>query len=240
MMTNINDLPNEILMLIFLEVPINELNTIMRMNKNIYNIIKNEYFFKLMLKKHYVRFSNIMLCSTQYENFKKIYKSVDTKIKPKNLNYKINGITYIDKTLILPYNIIATILHLPKLEIMYTEIIAYLRCSNFNFNKVKDIYDKSDVYRITIFVTIKDNTLFQNYIGREKINMSFNQLFDKIIPINIKDKEHFINTQDMYAITIQIKENNISEIYYSGLNSDRNEVANLFKEVKAEYITKYS
>jgi hypothetical protein len=236
------DFPNEIIDEIFAQLPIKTIyTTIIILNKLSYNIVNEPTFIKAILKINYPKFSHLILSSTSKENLKKIYKCIDTKIRPRNLPYKINNIQYLDKTLVLPYNIIATILDLPKLEMMYTEIIGYLRCASFSFDKVKDFPEKPDIFRITIFVIVKDKSIFENYTGREKLDMTFEELFKNITPINIKDTEHFKqNSNDMYAITIQTFEDNTKKLFFSGLNSDRDLVKKLFEEVKADYKSKYS
>lgn len=238
---NIMDLPFEILTQIFLELPIETLyQSLVLVNNDIYHILNNESFYKSLLNKNYPQFATLMLCTTNSSNFKKIYKSVDTTIKPKYLKYKVNNRQYVDRSVTLPFNIIATLLNLPKLEMIYTEIFAYLRCSSFEFNKLKDFSNTPANYRVTIFVAVNDNTLFNNYTSREKLNITFEDLFKKIVPINLKDEEQFKNTENFYAITIQINDDNTKELFFSNLNSDRDAVEMLFKEVKSDYTSKYS
>jgi hypothetical protein len=235
------DLPNEIITHIFLELPIETIyKVLILLDKNTYSLVNDDYFIKLLLNREYPKFANLMLCSSTKENFKMIYRCIDKIIEPKHLPYKVHGSEYIDKTLVLPYNIIATLLNLPKLEIMYTEIIGYLRCTEFEFKKLKNFPEKPDYYRITIFTILSNATLFQNCSSREKLNMSFEELFKKIVPINLKDTEHFKNTDNMYAITIQTNKDGGKEIFYSGLNSDRAMVQKLFQEVTADYKSKYA
>lgn len=235
-------LPEEIIIKIFNMFSISEIYQILgRLNKYTNQLVDNDYFYKRVLKDNYPNFCDILLSTTPKENLKKIHQIMNKKIVPKELKYCVAGNTYYDKTLILPYNIIAKFFNLPKLEMMYTEIFGYLRCGEFKMERLNDFkINKDSSYRISLFSFVKDKTMFENFTSRQLINMSMEELLSKLEPVNLKDAAHFeSNTEQMYAITLQIRNNNI-EIFYSGLNTERENVKKLFEEVKKDYRTKYS
>lgn len=235
-------LPEEIIIDIFNMFSLREIYQILgRINKYCNSIVENEYFCRKLLKNYYPNFSDIMLSTSAKENLKKIHKIMNDKIVPKELKYKVGERTYYDKTLILPYNIIAKIFNLPKLEMMYTEIIGYLRCGDFKIERLKDFSFNRDIsYRVSLFSYLKDKKLFEKCNAREKIDITVEDLLSKLDPINLKDANQFENNnQEIYAITLQFHYD-IVEIFYSGLNSERHNVQKLFEEVKKDYRTKYS
>ncbi len=163
---------------------------------------------------------------------------MESKIKPKNLRLRINNARFNEKALVLPYNVISKLLKLPILENMYTEIMGYLRCDEFDFDRLKDFHSGS--YRVTFFITLKNNELLEGATFRQELDISFDQMMRDIVPINIKDENQFINEESLHAITLVIQPNYSYKMYYSSLNHFRENIVSLFKEVKDDYKSKYA
>ena len=214
------------------------------LNKYHNELVNSNYFFNLLLEYYYPKQKNIQLSSTIKDNFHKIHKIMYRKFKIRTLVIpNING-DYIDKTIILPYNIIASLLNLPILTSLYTDIIGYLRAYDYDIKNLINFKIKNrDVYRVTLFVIPLDELFFKNYYPGNNIKMSFNELFNNIIPMNIKNLYEYHKLYfKIHAITLQIYiKNNINniDIYYSKINGDKQTARTLFEEVANDYISEY-
>jgi hypothetical protein len=237
------DLPPEIISQIMLKIPIYMLyKLICTTNKYIYDILHCHYFINDIINLHYPLFSDVFLSENIKDKLIKLHVSLYKKISPKYLPYTMNGNVYEDSILIMPYNIIAKFFKLPQLNKANSEIIAYLRYKSLYVPYMKYFvpfeFNKNECYRISIFVHINDEILFKDYTERKLIKMPFDELFSKLIPINLSNPSEFQESRKIYAITLQIHKNKL-EIYYSGLNTDIIGVKNLFNEYKQNYCSKY-
>jgi len=208
------------------------------LNKECNMIVNSDRFIDDLIHTRYIDIYGLKMRTDNKENLKMIYKILETKMKPKNLKLQINSARFNEKALVLPYNVISKLLRLPELENMYTEIMGYLRCDEFDFDRLKNFHPGS--YRVTFFVTLKNNELLEGATFRQELDFSFDQMMREIVPINIKDESQFINEETMHAITLVIQPNYSYKMYYSSLNHFRENIVSLFKEVKADYVSKYA
>jgi hypothetical protein len=97
--------------------------------------------------------------------------------------------------------------------------------------------DSNDLLKVD---SLKNNELLEGATFRQELDFSFDQMMRDIVPINIKDESQFINEETMHAITLVIQPNYSYKMYYSSLNHFRENIVSLFKEVKADYVSKYA
>jgi len=214
--------------------------TIISLNKYHYDLVNNNYFFKKLLKYTYPKQKNIILDTNVKDNFKKIHKIMYRKFITRLLNIPTHIGNIMDYTIILPYNIIASLLNLPMLNYIYTDIIGYLRAYNYNFDRLINFeLDEHNLYRVTLFANTNNSELFNNIAPGGTIKMNFDKLLTQIIPLNIKNINEYKNIyNNIHIITLQIYKNNMN-IYYSKINYEKSIAMTLFEEVKNDYITKY-
>jgi len=207
------------------------------LNKEYNMIVKDEKFINKHIRLKYPSIYGLKMRTSEFENLKMIYKVMESKINPKKLRLRINNARFDEKALVLPYNVISKLLKLPELENMYTEIMGYLRCDEFDFRYLKDFHSGS--YRVTFFLSLRNNEILSSATFRQELNLSFNQLMKDIVPINIKDENQFINEETLHAITLVIQPDYQYKMYYSSLNHFRENIVSLFKDVKDDYRAKY-
>jgi hypothetical protein len=222
-------------------LPVEEIyKTIAILDKYHYELVNYNYFFKILLKYTYPKQKDIILDTDTKNNFKKIHKIMYRKFVTRLLNIPTQQGNIMDYTIVLPYNIIASLLNLPMLNYIYTDIIGYLRAYNYNFDRLINFeINEHNLYRVTLFVNTNNSELFNNIAPGEAIKMNFDKLLTQIIPINIKNINEYKNIyNNIHIITLQIYKNNINT-YYSKINYEKSIAMTLFEEVKNDFITKY-
>jgi hypothetical protein len=231
--------PIEIIYNIFMFLDIRDIyQKVILLSKEYREIVESDGFVDQLIRNKHPIIYGLRLRSKEKENLKLIYRVMDKRIKPRDLELNFNRSVFRDKMLVLPYSVIAKLLRLPELENIYMEIMGYLRCDNFEFEYLKDFYP--DIYRVTFFVMVRNNEIFSNATFRQELEISFEELIKNIIPINIKDDKQFINTENIHAITLITQKDYSYKIYYSSLNHYRENIISVFKVVREDYRAKYA
>ena len=212
----------DIIIYLFRFLNLNDIfNIIGKLNKKYYNIVHNNCNMILTLK--YPK-QNINIYTNNFMNLQIIHKIMSKQRNLKLLTIKTENSIYLQSVMILPYNIIASLVDLPKYS---KNILAFMNCSHYFFSNLNS-FKNNQLISITIFVRSNDID-FKKYKPNDIIYIP--NIWSKLIPINNYNETKI---HDIHAITFNIK-NRKYKIIYTDINDDKENIKEILKIVQKEY-----